>query len=440
MKARYFPVHPSPLSKMSLRCFVGWFVSFVVFVSPLYSQTAFSPGKVLTLQGDTLNGFVAELGGSKNHTACLFRQSEKGGETGYSPGEIKGYIIEGRRFFQSVANPKHSILVDSPIVFAEWILLGAHGIARIKGLYYYYDSAVDTLELVRFPATEKYVLDFFEKEDQKTWLFFLNRLSLKCPKVLAHLSYHPNLKPNEASLVSIVKMMNECEGSSYNHFGADLPSFGLKFSANLDVMGSKVAFTTYSISDFPYLNPPAYRETSIGFGISVQEYNPRRWSPLHMTMSVMGRYLTFERGAEGAYLGEPASYSASFDWFDLSLFPGIKYVVINSRPVISLALGPSIQFMASKEARLVEQVKSLANGETLRSTTYSDVYFGAFQPGYFGQISLAPGSTKWFNQWEIAAGLSKGTGVTKNDEVSFDKLDAYNSSSTSFFIKGYWWW
>ena len=183
---RYFPGYRSILPKMEWRRFLLFFISLVVFVSPLHTQTAFSPGKVITLQGDTLTGFVAELGGNKNHTGCLFRQSEKGAEIGYSPGEIKGYIIEGRRYFQSVPNPKHSVLLNSPVVFAEWLLLGAHGVARIKGLYYYYDSAVDTLELVRFPATEKYVLDFFEGEDQKTWLFFLNRLSLKCPKVLAY--------------------------------------------------------------------------------------------------------------------------------------------------------------------------------------------------------------------------------------------------------------
>jgi hypothetical protein len=107
------------------------FMAFIfTFGITAHAQKNLRKAYVITLQHDTIHGYIEFGTDESNMAVCIFRTSLMGDEKRYLPGEIYGYrFIEEGRFY--VSKEVEILKGDKKTVFLEFLLQG------IKNLYYY---------------------------------------------------------------------------------------------------------------------------------------------------------------------------------------------------------------------------------------------------------------------------------------------------------------
>lgn len=87
----------------------------LIFVNPVYAQTDFRDGFIITTGNDTLKGKVDFRSNAQNYKSCVFRDDQVTRE--YLPDQIKGFGYVNDRFFSSevVENAFVEVLVSGDI-------------------------------------------------------------------------------------------------------------------------------------------------------------------------------------------------------------------------------------------------------------------------------------------------------------------------------------
>ncbi len=140
----------------------------VFIVNQVFAQTDFRKGYVITLQHDTLFGYVNYASSEQNSKRCLFKPTLTAVEKEYLPGEINGYRFEGSKFYVS----KQIKLKDSiqRIVFLEFLIEGKVSVYLYKeGVNFHYILEKEGLPLREASFDESIVykdeVRYFKKDN-----------------------------------------------------------------------------------------------------------------------------------------------------------------------------------------------------------------------------------------------------------------------------------
>lgn len=161
-----------------------------------YSQRNYQEGYVITLQGDTLRGWIDFRSDKLNSTICTFKPGPTGQEQEYQPKDIYGYrYLNDGKFYVS---REIEINGTKKTVFLEFLLEG------IENLYYYKEGNV------RYYLLEDMKGDFLYTSQEPEKLITTDRVSsyVKDMKYIGVLKYHFKDYPE------IVKMADQTQ---YTH-------------------------------------------------------------------------------------------------------------------------------------------------------------------------------------------------------------------------------
>jgi hypothetical protein len=109
-------------------------IFFIILTLEAHPQGGFIKGYIIANNGDTANGEILFRNSKKASTECTFRKRQNDSTFKFSPGEISGYILIGKRAFVSKAIIKDSKSIP---VFLELFVKGK------ASLYYYCDQDGD---------------------------------------------------------------------------------------------------------------------------------------------------------------------------------------------------------------------------------------------------------------------------------------------------------
>lgn len=418
--------------------FVLLFFIIVVNQQTLLSQPIFSPGLVIKTPGDTLQGAIGEFSGNKNYQECVFRSAE-GVIQRFTPQEIKGYVITNRRYFESRAVPQPG--GDSAFVFVEYLIRSSTSVIKLKKELYLIGAA-DTLQRVPLRQTAETRTKADYQLSRRNWLLFLNNLARDCETLKKYFSDAKNLESNEKKLLLIIEMYNDCQGASYEVYGASLPLVVADVGISLALDYTNLAFTSTSERNYPYLLEPNFNTLGPSLGIALLVWSPRRLSTFALYLEPSARYFNLTEAAQSTSFpttADEAYYRTNINWLGVGSPIAIRYTIPNRKPAISFQAGPVLQLLIQPKAETLEELVVQEFGQTRNIVTtnrYAPFEFSDFQLGFAGQVNLRQRWDKLPGSWEFALGFQRGGGITLEDTRGISGL--LQSTTTTFFAKTVW--
>ncbi len=354
------------------------------------AQSNFEPGFIITLNGDTIEGFVDSRGAVRNAKICSFKNQQEDQVMDYIPSELIAYGFDGGNFYVS-RNVK--TISDTTPIFLEYLING------IVDIYFYRDEA----------NNNHY---FIEKDDLKLTELdnSMNEIDINGTKFIRHsnryigvLNIAFNDSPSIQEKVSSIKLKrnslidiamdyhNEvCEGEKCIVYSKEKlkSKFSIEPIIGIDIHtligNDKTAIEQYKPSgyDMEALNlPPKFSmmsnlNYSIGFKSSVTwpSFNERVSVNLQMKA---GKYELYGKGNVGSNI-----YGLSTSGYNLmhNLFVAYTFPKGTIRPVFLVGFSYNIIFSKNE----IDVLGHIYNGSGIRFTDEGS--YDVLAPQYYGGL------------------------------------------------------
>ncbi len=406
------------------------------------SQPIFSPGIIITAQGDSLHGSISEFSGEKNYSECIFRSSDQSKNQRFTPRDIRGYIIENRRYFSSIQIPGPG--GDRSLHFVELIVKSETSLVKFKKQFF----LMETNGNLRAVPTDKFLRGgAISREDvsveRALLMRFLNDLALDCPALKEHFKNSRNLTVQEDKLIEIVKMYNHCQGKPFVEYGSELPFVAVNIGASITLDYTNLDFTTNPRGNNRPLSEMEFSSIAPGFGMPVLLRSPRRLSNFSLYLEPSIRSFHFDRDliVAPATAADQAYYDVALSWLSLGTPFAIRYTLPNLRPLVSVQAGPVLQFHLRKESTMTIEWADERDGKyyyTTQRVTPFDLT--SYQFGFSSQLNIGNDWNFLSRRWELAVGWERGNGISEADVRLANETDPVLSSTNTFFLKYIWWW
>lgn len=232
----------------------------MLIIGKSLGQQDFREGFVITLDGDTLSGWVEYRSNQKNYQSCMFR-----GEAGmvpYAPDQILGFGYEGDKRFSAQ-------VVDG--VFVEVLITGPISLYKLRDQYYVHkDTSLFALKSVlKQVERDGKVADV----ETSNWRGVLMLLTIDCLSEARQLV--EDLTFREKSLTRLVIKYNRCQGADYAESKADRPWTEVDWYVTSGMVGSHIRMTSGELS-LPHLRDTYHSlDPFVGVGFSLS--SPRIW-------------------------------------------------------------------------------------------------------------------------------------------------------------------
>lgn len=229
------------------------------------AQSDFRPGFVVTLEGDTIRGYVDNRVGSKAFGTCTFRESERAASVTHNAGQIRGYGIEDGKCYESRVVAGDS---DGELVFVELIITGYSSLYKYGGIYLIQKDTSRMYELRNGSRETRYGENAYGEEMERRearvivtneYLGILNALMFDCVDLRPAIQ-HATL--NENSLTRLVQAYNDCHHVPSKVYKTNLPWFRFQYGLTVGVSISDLNFVRstqlrrYVVTDYEKSSDP----------------------------------------------------------------------------------------------------------------------------------------------------------------------------------------
>ncbi|MFZ6013419.1 MAG: hypothetical protein ACOYXT_23960 [Bacteroidota bacterium] len=204
-------------------------LSVMVFMALILRSQDFRPGFVITANGDSLIGFVANRSARKNSEACLFKLTKTSEPGKYLPGQISGFGISGYKYFESKIIPTKG---KKPM-FVEVLVKGRLSLYNDRHVFYAEKDSI--IYLLERPKRGKV---------NPRYIGVLAFLMGDCKQDIEKISY------NVEDIANVVANYNNCKGSSQLIVKSNLASIMLNVMLLAGVDRSTV--TLQGLEKFSY--------------------------------------------------------------------------------------------------------------------------------------------------------------------------------------------
>lgn len=206
----------------------------------------FLPGYVVTVDGDTLRGFILLKDHVYNSNNCAFKKTMVSSPTIYDASQLKGYLIDGKKYYYAhTINPGEL----SRNVFLECILEGTIGLYFFQGRFFVKEHA-EIEELVSSETT------FVQSGKTYARNFPVYKGTLQ-KKMNDCSTIHQNIKDvslNRKDLTRLFKEYFECVGSDFTVFDEIHPATIVSFGLSIGSLISDINITSGGQPSYAYLD------------------------------------------------------------------------------------------------------------------------------------------------------------------------------------------
>ncbi|MBL7737187.1 MAG: PorT family protein [Chitinophagaceae bacterium] len=263
---------------------------------PVYGQKNFAPGYLISLQGDTLNGYINYKDWTAAPKQIVFRESLNGADAVYTALSIRSFWVDGKFYAGSIVqadrtptavselsySPEYNFVADT--VFLEGLMVGG------KSLFYYRDK--DGLDHFYIQKDDGYTLLLFKKYLRDIPSQNINRAIVSdntyISQLIEYLDGCPDLQDRIKntdygfnSLVDLFKRYYGCRNLNVVH-QRQKEKIKAAFGLLAGVSNTRLSFSSDMNSSFDYLTKASYPSSySFTGGISLDLILPRnkgKWS------------------------------------------------------------------------------------------------------------------------------------------------------------------
>ena len=316
--------------------------AFLSFGLVLQAQD-FRPGFILSLDNDSIFGYVAFREGLQRFDVCDYRQNT--GEAGqqYKPHQIKGYGFFGDRFYQSIRlQPENQ---DTLEVFAEVLLAGELTLLRYQHLFFAYRARDEMPLQVSFGREEVFIDGHVYVRDSKKHIGILNYLMSDCPEL------HPGMQKlgaNEKQLTQLFEKYHQCRELPFLIPKEGKPWLSFDIGAALVMAPTWFRYGEYAEQDRHNFSNALFKSNftpsfSPGIGLLMDIGFPRLQEKTTLNTGLIYHYKNFYSFTEANSLSstriERRTYN--FNLHELKVPFGIKYTLAEREFTYYIMLGGS---------------------------------------------------------------------------------------------------
>ncbi len=321
-----------------------FFISILLgFGIQSFSQSEYREGYVITLQRDTIKGFI----NVSNPNACVFKRSYTDpDQITYLPDDIQGY-----------GYPKHFI-ASRPVSTKDGKEIRAFVDCLLKGdatLYQYLNSfyieKTDTL----FLALSKTSVSGASAESSDNaristagnYVGILSYLFMDCQEIRQKIS---TTKYTRSSLTSIVKDYNQCKLKDFVQYESGQPSIKVQMGLFAGVNFNALKMQTNDANNDFLLSEPTYYSHSVLFGADVRLSWPRGTNKFALTAGAL--YLSSDFEIDETIHNSIGTdvYHGTIKTSELKIPIGVNYVLSNKGIKPYISGGFSMSFILQNSA------------------------------------------------------------------------------------------
>ena len=262
----------------------------ILLVNTSYGQKNFNTGYLITLKGDTLNGYIAIRDKEQNPKAVKFKIEVEGQEISYTPKQIKKIRVQNEAYESAVVTVDDAPIKDSELTYSKEV----HPRVDItflrtlvegeKSLFYYKDEKKREYFFIRQSSGierleyKKYLVNADGRKKIKIEKPFIGQLATyfqSCPSVQSRLS---EIQYNTKDLINIFQDYYKCTDSKVE-FQQKREKITTEYGVVAGVSSTKLNF--YS-SEYDYLTEVDFaRSTKPTAGLFINFVFPKnqgKWS------------------------------------------------------------------------------------------------------------------------------------------------------------------
>ena len=354
----------------------------VIFFQPAFSQENFLTGHLITMEGDTLPGFIDYRNWENNPDKISFKKTPEGEKTIYTPLDILGFKVLDEFYESAIVEKEVSPIltrdldIDPAIktrkdtTFLQTMIQGA------KGLYHFKDDGKDQFYIkhesqFNLLVYKRYLLEHKGKTlaaERNNYLHQLKFYFQDCPSIQSALK---DLAYNKKSMEKVFVFYHDCTQSEIK-FQKKSEKVKLEIGA---LAGISIATVNFGGNDFLYLTNADFSSSiNPSAGLFFDFILPRnlgKWSfyneIIFTSFQIDGSYSDFEH--ENRYTN---SYTEmEYAYLKLNSLARFKYPVGNL--FVYINAGISNGFAISETNYLREESKfftteRLEEGKALNET------------------------------------------------------------------------
>ena len=309
-----------------------------------YAQSEYREGYVITLQSDTIKGFI----NVSNPNACVFKRNYSDlDQVTYLPDDIQGYGYQ-KRFI--AARPVSTEEGKEMRAFVDCLLKGEATL--YKYLNSFYIEKADTLFYALYNTT---ALTASERASEKApkstagnYIGILSYLFMDCPELRQKIS---TARYTRSSLTTIVKEYNQCKSTDFVQYESGLPSTKIEMGLFTGVNFNALKMQTNNTNNDFLRSETTYHSVSVILGADARISWPRGANKFAISAGAMYLSSNFEIDETIQNSIGTDVYHGTIKTSELKIPIGVNYVLSNKgiKPYISGGFSASFFLQASSD-------------------------------------------------------------------------------------------
>lgn len=347
-----------------------------LFFSLAHAQADFRPGFIITLQRDTMEGFVAFQGNKRNSIRCKFKTSLTEKATIYEPSELVAYgFSEGRYYIaDSIIDSKNS----SGIVFYETLIAGKATLLRYNSRLFIKKEESLPLELKKID--ELIVVDGKRGiVTKKDYVGLLNASFRECSNIVLLVQQTANLGLLPKKIVPLFEEYNQCVQSEYQIFNVKQPWLRAVVSLAGGLSVSDLQFSAEETFDARFINNSRFNTTlQPTFGVQLNVSSPKLDEKFSLSVEAWYVRHQFEGYSEYTYFGATNRHNLYVDVTSLK-FPMLltyHYPVGLTTAYARLGLIPNYQLEVKSRNIHEQQYENVVKTNLIQKEQYDQLSAG----------------------------------------------------------------
>ena len=317
----------------------------------LASKSDFAPGYIVTLEKDTIEGFIEIKDHAFNARNCVFKATINAAPIIYSPQQLEAYGIRGKMYFRSFTTPILS--TENRKVFLECIVRGKVSLFFLNDSFFIeHDSSIE--QLIEINEEINQVGKSFNRS-RPVFKSTLQGAMSDCKTIHQDIA---TVELTRKSLIRLILKYNSCQGINANIFDANTDKMAIRFGLSASAMYSHLKFASGGSSDFSFIDRTAIPpNTSFVPSAWIEIWRPGISSKFRWQTGLNYYSSTYKGAYESNAIGLRYEFTLSNSRIELPI--KLKYLISNDNNGFYLTVGIGLnKFTAWKDEVVVKVVPS----------------------------------------------------------------------------------
>ena len=430
--------------------FILSLIFLILFCSPFFSkaQPVFSPGKIVLRSGDTLRGYVAELGEGKRYDRCLFKRQLEGEKLTYGPQDLRGFSITDKYYFESRTLEQYSS-GDTIPVFMSLSLKGDIQVLKYKDRLFL-ETADGRLQEAPTRQNQKAATQIEKLQSGQLkfqWFQFIFELQKDCPTLRVWWEDQEKTHYELRDLIEIAQTYHICLQLPYETFGQDIPFVLVDWGLSVRLPVARLSFSD-AVGRGSRIPFEDVQMNTLGIGVAAPiVVEPIRY-PSHFSLYLTPAISTFSFKGEFPLENQSPNFDPLFAeismrWIEAGLGVEVRYTLPNVKPDVTVQTGIRRDYFLNPSIDIaVDQYVSSdpSRGVIRRAIDYPlNLYSG--QNAWTNQISVQDDLGASGQEWSLGLGYTRARAILSPSRGFANVSDEDPSVGMSiFFLSASYFW